>query len=195
MRNPAEAPINNEILKAASQNFYRCLNLQRTTQVLIIADELPKRNPQLRKKLINHSNPNIVLRRKFASLLEYKVREGGNTVASIDFDGEMTEEELQSETIRALKELDQLDKKIFIKRPTTIVYLGESSKNRTVINHAVNDLCHSRSVQVVGLLDSTSEDLHVPPLTNPFLKLNSFRSLLLCHWPFDHFPRFGTFGR
>ena len=158
MANPAEAPIDKELLQTACQNYYHNLNLQPETQVLIITDKLPKRNPQLRKELINDLDPNIIIRRKLASLLEYKIRAGGNEVASVDFDGKTTEEEFQSETKRAIEELGD--------NPTTIVYLGESWSNRDGTNQAVNSLRHSRSVLVTGFLGLTTEDLHIPLMTN-----------------------------
>lgn len=154
MTNRTERSISPEQLSRAGNNYIRCLNLPKSSQVLIITDKLPE-------DLKGESDPNLLIRRSMAQKLEEELHKKGHAVTKVEYTGAMDFDSFHKETERVLQELDQLDGTRDANSTTTVVYLGDVYLNRRGIYKAASDFGAKRKVRVAGSLGFTTGDCRV----------------------------------
>jgi len=147
-----ERPLSSEQIQIAAKNYFRCLNLPPTSQVLIITDKLNK-----------HPNDDFLTRIYLTSSLNKHTAEEGHPVVQVDFDDSLSLEEFRSQTLQTLNELEEIDSEEQVNRTTTIVYLGEAWANRSGMYRAAEDFGveKDRVIRWAGSLGFSTGDARV----------------------------------
>jgi len=147
-----ERPLSSEQIQEASKNYFRCLNLPPSSQVLIIADKLDGR-----------PNDDFLTRTYLTSLLSKQTAKEGNRVAQVNFDDSLSVEEFRTKTVQVLKDLEEIDSEGEVNRTTTVVYLGEAWANRRGMYQAAEDFGKekNRIIRWAGSLGFSTGDARV----------------------------------
>lgn len=152
MAKAVESPINAEQLRNASSNYLRCLRLPPSSKVLIITDTLPT---------TGDIDPHLQTRVNLSTMLRDQIGKE-HQVSMIDFGEKPNEEELHTQTERALKELSDVGRENNSEsHSATIVYLGNDWGERQGIYKAANEFGETNDVKFAGSLGFTTGDCRV----------------------------------
>lgn len=146
-----ESPLSREQMRSASKNYLRCLNLSPNSQILIIGDSIGK-----------HPDDDILTRAYISAALFNELgRE--HQVAFVKFDDSIDYETFRRETYRTLRELNSQENDDKGEDALTIIYLGDSWKNRSGMYHAAEDYGNEmgRNIRWAGSLGLTTGDARV----------------------------------
>lgn len=164
--NTVERPVDKETLGRAAENYFKCLNLPKNSQILIVTDKLPEGYQP-------NNKDNLSIRNQLVSEIEQLAGIGGHRVLKMEYDGkkdsenvtsdekEILIERLNKETTGALQNLEEMDPHNEYDHTTTIVYLGESWTERTGLYKAANEFSASHKVRFAGSLGFTTGDCRV----------------------------------
>lgn len=164
--NRVESAIDKETLGRAAENYFRCLNLPKNSQILIVTDKLPEGYQP-------NNKDNLSIRNQLVSEIEQLAGIGGHRVLKMEYDGkkdsenvtsdekEILIERLNQETTDALQNLEEMDPHNEYDHTTTIVYLGESWTERTGLYKAANEFSATHKVRLAGSLGFTTGDCRV----------------------------------
>lgn len=107
------------------------------------------------------SDDNFLTRQYITNLLSEQIFNEDNRVLTVNFDNSMSHDEINKQTERALKELDDLKQEKETDHTTTIIYLGEKWENRSGMYQAANEFGKLRTVKMAGSLGFSNGDCRV----------------------------------
>ena len=147
-----EAPISQELLQQAADNYYHCLNLPRGSNVIVVSESIPEGGRNV--------DASVLLRNTLADQIRQKAERDDHSVAHLSFNNETTEDEFRDSTSRTLSEycLEDGDKP---PASTTIVYLGDYWANRGGLYQAANEHGLRHDIRIAGSIGLTSGDIRV----------------------------------